>query len=606
MTDVQPQPAHAEESQPNTAANGVAAARRRASPQTWSRARRFVAGRPRLSLQNKVLAGMTSTLLLLVMSAVAVYFADKEGDARDRSARAVDTLLELGRLQRGLGDAEAWQRSYLLSDDAHAVDLWRDADTSVRRSLEVLHGLARDDGDEHADDEVDVDIAGVDDAIQTKLAELSTAIDVQRERGAQAALQLVLEDGNRQTMQAARHALEQVQAKTLALRAEYQRENRRARLILILVVLVGCGLSALLNVMIQISIKNDLVERDRDAWVMAAQRDRIDESEEALDRQVRLLADANLALATRGAELEEAQGRAEELVLDLKQSNRDLAQFAYVASHDLKAPLRGIASLATWIDEDSADLNDASREHLRLLKQRIARMEAMIDGVLQYSHAGRDPAVVDVASLHELLEDIAEMATPPANVVVDVDGGDFPVTVSPVMLQQVVLNLVGNAIKHGTPKGGVVRVVAEDGDGARDPGVADEDPPTPPDGASVAKMQDRATKTPHDRGGGQVAHTSLRRGWFRVAVVDEGPGIDPRYHERIFGLFQTLQPKDRVEGAGIGLAVVKKLVELQGGWVQVDSAEGRGTSVSFTWPKHPKKRSSSSPSPQAPSPASAA
>ena len=93
------------------------------------------------------------------------------------------------------------------------------------------------------------------------------------------------------------------------------------------------------------------------------------------------------------------------------------------------------------------------------------------------------------------------------------------------------------------------------------------------------------------------AHSGVRPGWFRVRVVDEGPGIDARYHGRIFGLFQTLQPKDRVEGAGIGLAVVKKLVELQGGVVQVNSAEGEGTEVSFTWPRTPKK---SAPQPSLP------
>lgn len=584
-----------EDSQPNTAPNGVTAVSpatlasssssftpRPPPPRTptWERARRFMVAhrRPRLSLQNKVLAGMTSTLLLLVMAAVAVFFAQKEEATRDRSRQSVDLLVELGRLQNALTDAETGQRGYLLTDDVRYLEPWRGAAHEVRRSIEVLHAIAAADKD--ADRERDLLV--LENAADTKLAELQTVIDVQTERGRDAALQLVMADGSRATMQEARSALARLESRTLELRAERLQENAAARDLVVIVVLVGCGLSALLNVLIQISIKRDLVERDRDAWVMAAQRERIDESEEALDRQVRLLADANTALNA-------AKSRAEDLVHDLRQSNRDLTQFAYVASHDLKAPLRGIASLATWIEEDSASLSPRSRDHLQMLRQRIRRMEAMIDGVLQYSHAGRDEEGVPVASVHDFVEDLVELAEPPPGVVIDVDGGDFDAVVPPVMLQQVVLNLVGNAIKHGTPKGGVVRVIVEGGDDAED---------------SVAILSDRAAGTPHerasDRGGGHGTHTSVRAGWFRVRVVDEGPGIDPRYHGRIFGLFQTLQPKDRVEGAGIGLAVVKKLVELQGGVVQVNSAEGEGTEVSFTWPRTPKKHGAHPPLPVLP------
>ncbi|HEY0020625.1 MAG TPA: PAS domain-containing protein [Longimicrobium sp.] len=225
----------------------------------------------------------------------------------------------------------------------------------------------------------------------------------------------------------------------------------------------------------------------------------------------------------------------------LEASNRELDQFAYVASHDLKAPLRGISNLSQWIEDDLADrFTDDAREQMRLLRGRVTRMEGLIDGILQYSRAGRvqeQPERVDVGAL---ARDVVDLLAPPDGVTVEVQPGMPVLFTERLPMQQVLMNLVGNAIKYGPEGGTRVTVSARDADG----------------------------------------------GW-EFAVADNGPGVPAQYHDRIFGLFQTLESRDKVEGTGIGLSIVKKMVESRGGRVWVESPPGGGATFRFTWPASP-------------------
>ena len=223
---------------------------------------------------------------------------------------------------------------------------------------------------------------------------------------------------------------------------------------------------------------------------------------------------------------------------ELRRMNAELDAFAYAASHDLRAPLRGIANLAQWIEEDLQDsLRDETREMLALLRTRMHRMEALIDGILQYSRAGRahePPVQVDVAAMVDEIIDLLA----PQDATIQIAPG-LPVLVAErTPLQQVLQNLIGNAIKHGGA-GVTITVSAED----------------------------------------------LGRLW-RFAVADNGPGIPPAFQSRVWGIFQTLEPRDRVEATGIGLSLVKKLVEAQGGEVSLESQLGAGSTFTFTWPKN--------------------
>src|SRR4029079_489521 len=203
-------------------------------------------------------------------------------------------------------------------------------------------------------------------------------------------------------------------------------------------------------------------------------------------------------------------------------SNRELDQFAYVASHDLKAPLRGIANLTQWIEEDLGDrVVGESKEHMRLLKGRVHRMEALIDGILAYSRAGRVRERVETVDVSALVADVLELLGPGPQVTIDV--GPLPVLEAErVALQQVFMNLINNAIKYNTGPAPRIVVRASSADDAEE---------------------------------------------HHFSVADNGPGIAPQYQEKVWQIFQTLASRDQIEGTGIGLSVVRRLVESRGGRV---------------------------------------
>jgi PAS domain S-box-containing protein len=239
--------------------------------------------------------------------------------------------------------------------------------------------------------------------------------------------------------------------------------------------------------------------------------------------------------------------RAEELAnmtTLLEQRNRELDQFAYITSHDLKAPLRGIANLSQWIEEDLGDhATDEVRHQMELLRGRVHRMEALIDGILQYSRVGRVRGAIDQVVVGDLLHDVIDLLDPPAPFSVSVAPNMPAIMADKVLLSQVFSNLIGNAFKH------------------------------------------------HNRPDGQVWVDWRDAGpLVEFTVRDDGPGIAKQYHERAFAIFQTLAPRDRVEGSGLGLSLVKKIVESEGGTVTLDSEEGKGATFRFTWPKRPKGR----------------
>jgi signal transduction histidine kinase len=252
---------------------------------------------------------------------------------------------------------------------------------------------------------------------------------------------------------------------------------------------------------------------------------------------------------TQRTEHEEAIRRhAEEmtrLAEELKRSNDELDQFAYVTSHDLKAPLRGIANLSRWIEEDMGErFTPEAHQQMNLLRGRVHRMEALIDGLLAYSRIGRAATKTEPVDVRRLLREVVDLIAPPSGFVVEV-GQNMPMLRgSRLALQQVFMNLIGNAIKHhGGPSGHIAVTVVDAG-----------------------------------------------QGFYEFRVSDDGQGIDPKYHERIFAIFQTLEARDKVEGTGIGLALVKKTVERAGGRVRVESAgPGRGATFAFTWPKVPSQ-----------------
>jgi PAS domain S-box-containing protein len=228
----------------------------------------------------------------------------------------------------------------------------------------------------------------------------------------------------------------------------------------------------------------------------------------------------------------------EEMMLELQAANRELNDFAYIVSHDLKAPLRGISSLASWLMADYADkLGAEGAQQLGLIDNRVKRLGGLVDGILAYSRAGRGREERRRVSLDALVRNSIELLAPPTHISVEISADLPALVIDPFKAQQLFQNLVSNAIKYMDKAAGRVRVDCI------------------PDGAM-----------------------------WRFTVTDNGPGIEARYFDKIFQLFQTLSPRDKVESTGVGLALVKKIVELEGGRVWVESTVGAGSAFHFTLP----------------------
>lgn len=235
----------------------------------------------------------------------------------------------------------------------------------------------------------------------------------------------------------------------------------------------------------------------------------------------------------------EQEERQQQLLAELKGANTDLRQYAHIVSHDLKAPLRGIGALAQWITVDYADLLDEQgKSNLKQLNRRVERMYSLIDGILEYSKIGKDTDAQKSCDLNETLGIVIDLLAPDSAVTVAIPNNLPIIPYSQVRVQQVFQNLIGNAIRYNDKE---------------DPRV-------------------------------EISFVEEENYW-RFCVSDNGPGIDEKYFEKVFEMFQTLEIRSHRESSGIGLAVVKKIVELYRGAIWIESIPNKGSDFIFTFRK---------------------
>lgn len=234
-----------------------------------------------------------------------------------------------------------------------------------------------------------------------------------------------------------------------------------------------------------------------------------------------------------------AEKRQLQLHAELEKSHRELKDFAYIVSHDLKAPLRAISALAEWIVADYRDkLDEEGKKQLDLLLNRVRRMHGLIDSVLRYSMIERVKGEKEEVDLNALVSEIIAMLNPPENIRIEVVNELPTILCERTRLEQVFQNLLSNAVRYmDKPKGEITIGCTEE------------------------------------------------EGYWKFHVADNGPGIEERYYDKIFQIFQTLKPRDDVESTGVGLTIVKKIVESQGGEIWVHSKVGEGSTFFFSVPK---------------------
>ena len=236
------------------------------------------------------------------------------------------------------------------------------------------------------------------------------------------------------------------------------------------------------------------------------------------------------------AELEQ---HVKERTQELQQINRELNNFAYVVSHDLKAPLRGVNQISRWLLDDYGDRFDAQgKAWLNMLRGQAKLLEKMVKGILDYSRVGRTQELQDAVDLNLILNEVMKMIAPPPHVQIAIDGKLPVVVANHVRLMQIFQNLIDNAVKFmDKPVGKIVVGCADAGE------------------------------------------------WWAFRVADNGPGIEQKYHEKIFEIFQTLSFQNHQESTGIGLSLVKKIVESSGGRIWLESTVGQGSTFFFTLKK---------------------
>jgi len=234
-----------------------------------------------------------------------------------------------------------------------------------------------------------------------------------------------------------------------------------------------------------------------------------------------------------------AKRSAEKRALDLSRSNKDLDDFAYIASHDLQAPLRAIDQLAQWVNEDIAEGNlEEVPEHLNLMCSRVQRLENLLNDLLAYSRINRQEYKLNEIDIFKVVNELIALNSPLGSFTLSVHG-ELPVfTTANLPLEQVFSHIISNAIKHHDKAEGRIQIRCEEVDD-----------------------------------------------FYHFLIKDDGPGIKPDYHDNIFQMFRTLKRRDETEGSGMGLALVKKIVQRYSGEVNLESSIGQGSTFSFTWPK---------------------
>jgi signal transduction histidine kinase len=445
-----------------------------------------------LTTEKKLGAAFFVALATITGLAFTFYHSTQELFKSNRQVvSTLELMVVLGNTLSRLNEAETAQRGYILTGDRAFLMLYPASISAVDREIQKLEALVLDHPGQRAA------LGELKPLIKERVTRMEESIQIRRTEGFEQALELVVTRKGTELMQQIRSVIHEMEkAEELSLKQRYERREASSRNTLagFLIVIL---LNFLLLSLVFVVVKRDLSERQRSI---------------------------------------ERQG---ELVKNLERANQQLRDFAHVVSHDLKAPLRGINSLATFLQADYHDkLDSIGRENLDLLNRRVQRMHDLIEGILQYSSLSHGKVERTSVELQKLVYEIWGMLAPPADAKLLVPRPLPTISTDRIRVFQVFQNLISNGIKFNASLKPVIEITW--------------------------------TETPKE---------------WTFKIADNGPGIEEKHFTRIFQLFQTLQARDDQESTGIGLALVKKAVEMLSGRVWVESELGKGSSFFFSLPK---------------------
>ena len=496
-----------------------------------------------LKLNSKILLGFAIAVGVLLLTTGASLLSIRGLGVQTRSVEHAYQVLQSGEtINLLLRDAQASVRGYLLSGDTAFMHPYYRAPAQLTAELTRIKELTRD--NQFQRQRLDSVRALIAHELRTlePLARTETALSHSDTR--------TLLDTDRQTVRLVRALMARVRAAELRLLAERSRRQDFYESTTPLFVLT----SAVLAVVIMLWLLRQIARELSDNRRLQAELTRVGAETSRRIRLIKELAEQVVQghyevkipdsgqdnLGDLATSLNRMTQTLDEVFSALAKRNRELDQFAYVASHDLKAPLRGVTTIVKWMeDEHGAELSVPLRTYLNQMKGRLSRLEDLINGLLAYARAGRTARTTAAVDVARLAHDVAELVVPKS----------FTLTLAPglptfitdrLSLEQVFTNLFGNAVKyHDHPSAGHLRL------SARDLGPA-----------------------------------------YEFRVEDDGPGIAPEYHEKVFLLFQTLRDRHSAESTGIGLSIVKKIVDEQKGHIRIEEGlNGRGAAFVFTWLK---------------------
>jgi signal transduction histidine kinase len=492
-------------------------------------------------IDPKIIVGLALAVGVLLLTAAASFWSIRGLGVQTRNVEhTYQVLQEVESVTAVLKDAQAGTRGYLLTGDTMYLRPYSMASGQLPNSLNRLEALTVDNPAQRAR------LDSLQNLVEQEFRILRPLTEIKKSMS-QSAMQTLL-DTDRQTLRQVRVLYSRIKENELALLAQRSALQEIFEKATPIVVLVSAVLAVLIVVWLVLKIIRELADNRRLQAELAevnaevsrriAQIRALAEQVVQGDYTVKITDTATDNLGGLAATLNRMTQTLDASFSALAKRNQELDQFAYVASHDLKAPLRGVTTIVKWIeDELAAELSPQLRTYLNQMKGRLSRLEDLINGLLAYARVGRTAQTRETVDVQQLLHEVAELVVPP----------DFRLAIGPDMpvfeterlgLQQVFTNLLSNAVKY------------------------------------------------HQRGAGHLAVTCRdAEEHYEFRVQDDGPGIAPEYHQKIFLLFQTLRDRNTAESTGIGLSIVQKIINEQHGTIRVESAVGQGAGFIFTWPK---------------------